>query len=92
MKQIPVILLGAGGVGQAVLRQIVNGRLQTNTRNQLNFNIVAVADSQNWQWRAMGLADAQLLAIIEAKKNGNGFGEKRPSILDIINHAHEAGL
>lgn len=92
MKQIPIILLGAGGVGQAVLRQIINGRLQTSTRNQIHFSIVAVADSQQWQWDAMGLTDTQLLAIIEAKKNGESFGERRPSILDIINHAHEAGL
>lgn len=92
MKQIPVILLGIGGVGQVVLRQLINGRLQTNTRNQINFNIVAVADSKQWQWEAMGLTDAQLLAIIEAKNNADEFGDKRPSISDIINHAHNTGL
>ncbi len=92
MKQIPVILLGVGGVGQALLRQIVNGRYSTKTRNQINFNIVGVADSQHWQWEAMGLSDEQLSAIVAAKARGDGFGEARPSALDMINQAHEAGL
>ena len=92
MKQIPVLLLGVGGVGQAVLRQLINGRFQTKNRNQLNFDIVAVADSQHWQWDATGLSDRQLLAIVETKARGESFGNARPTALEIINHAHEAGL
>jgi len=92
MKQIPVILLGAGGVGQALLRQLVNGRYSTKNRNQIHFNIIAVADSKNWQWEAMGLSDKQLLAIVEAKAKGDSFGETRPSALEIINHGHKAGI
>ncbi len=90
MKQIPVILFGIGGVGQALIRQIINGRLQTNDRNQINFNIIAVADSKNWQWNIDGLSDEQLLAAVEAKKKKDSIGDKRPSALNIINHAHEA--
>ena len=92
MKQIPLILLGVGGVGQALLRQLVNGRSQTEKRNQLHFNIVAVADSKSWRWNADGLSDAQLLAIVAAKARGERIGDARPSVLEIINRAHQAGV
>ncbi len=92
MKQIPVVLLGVGGVGQAVLRQIVNGRLQTNNRNHINFNIVAVADSKNWQSNMSGLSDEQLLANVAAKGQGDAIGHERPAAINIINAVHEAGL
>ena len=92
MKTIPVIIFGAGGVGQALLRQIANGRSHTRTRNQCQFNIVAVTDSQTWQWQPEGLRDEQLLAIADAKAQGQPVGDSRPAGLDIINQAHKAEL
>ena len=70
MKQVPVIILGAGGVGQALLQQIVDGRITTATRNQIQFNIVAVADRRSLAWDPLGMCDLHLLNIIEAKQLG----------------------
>ena len=92
MKQIPVILFGAGGVGAALLRQIVNGRFPHQSRNQIRFNIVAVCDSRSWQFNPAGLADEQLLDIVERKARGEAVGEKRPSNLDALNVLADAGL
>jgi homoserine dehydrogenase len=92
MTQIPVILFGVGGVGAAALRQIVNGRSTTATRNQTQFNVVAVCDSQTWRLEPGGLSDADLLQIVAAKAAGQPVGEKRPSNLEIINHLAELGL
>ena len=46
LKQTPVIILGAGGVGRALIRQIIAGRQQLAERSQQQINVVAVADSQ----------------------------------------------
>ncbi len=92
MKQVPVVLFGVGGVGSAVVRQLVNGRIPTHTRNHLHFNILAVADSRTWRMNPAGLSDAELLAIVAAKANGQPVGEARPSTLQIINLLAEAGI
>ncbi len=102
MKRIPVIIFGVGGVGQALLRQIVDGRIPTATRNQIQFDVVAVADSQSLLWEPEGLSDEQLLAAIEAKHldlpvNPEGCRQtrltgERPSNLDIIDFAPAAEL
>ena len=92
MKQIPVILFGAGGVGSALLRQIVNGRSNLATRNQVQFNVVAVCDSRSWQLDPAGLSDQQLLDIVARKANGEPVGGKRPSNLETLNALAEAGL
>ena len=42
MKHIPVIILGAGGVGQALLQQIIDGRSRAAERNQINLT--------SWLW------------------------------------------
>ncbi|MBE2223340.1 MAG: hypothetical protein IAF02_17505 [Anaerolineae bacterium] len=92
MKQIPVILFGAGGVGSALLRQIVNGRSLHQTRNQIQFNVVAVCDSRTWQFDPAGLSDQQLLDIVARKAQGEAVGEKRPSNLETLNVLASAGL
>ena len=102
MKQIPVILFGAGGVGSALIRQIINGRSRVAERNDCQFNVVAVTDSKTWLWDAHGLTDAQLLDIVAAKADGKAVDPafraarpaemKRPSDIDVVNAANEAGL
>ncbi|MCA9874249.1 MAG: hypothetical protein KC441_11360 [Anaerolineales bacterium] len=92
MKHIPVTLFGAGGVGSAVLRQVVDGRAVTAARNQVHFNVVAVCDSQTWQFQPGSLSDAQLGALVERKAEGRPLGEKRPSNLEILNLLAESGL
>ncbi|MBP6473002.1 MAG: homoserine dehydrogenase [Chloroflexi bacterium] len=92
MKHIPVLLLGAGGVGSAVLRQIVDGRSPMLARNHVHFDVVAVCDSQSWQLQPGGLSDDQLRDIVARKAQGQAVGEKRPSTLQILNLLAEAGL
>ena len=70
MKHIPVILFGAGGVGSAVLRQIVDGRSPAYSRNHVHFNVVAVCDSQTWQFQPGGLSDDQLRDILARRRRG----------------------
>lgn len=93
MKQIPVILFGAGGVGRALIRQIVNGRACAQTRNNCHFQIVAIADSKTYAWQPQGFTDQQLLNMIAAKEAGKPIGDnQRPSPADIINKAHQANI
>jgi homoserine dehydrogenase len=92
MKQVPVVLFGVGGVGSAVVRQVVNGRFPTLARNHIHFNILAVADSATWRMEPGGLSDDALLAIVAAKANGQPVGEARPSTRQILNLLAEAGV
>ncbi|MFZ0547366.1 MAG: hypothetical protein WAM60_18110 [Candidatus Promineifilaceae bacterium] len=91
-KHIPVILYGVGGVGRALLRQILNGRSITADRNQLHFDIVALTDSRNWQSDLDGLKDEQIQTILNAKEQGQQWGEDRPSNLEILNLLQAVGL
>ena len=95
MKQVPVIIFGAGGVGSALLRQIVNGRTHTATRNQIRFDIVATVDSRSCLWNPSGLSDKQILAVVARKVDGelaDKSGVSRPSDVEIVTRAAEAGL
>ncbi len=102
MKQIPVIILGAGGVGQALLQQIIDGRSRAAERNQIQFNVVAVADRRSLVWDPLGMSDLQIVSIIEAKRLGLPANPdqpplphlpgERPSNLDIIDFALAAEL
>jgi len=94
MKQIPVIILGAGGVGSALLRQIVDGREQVAARNQCYFAVVAVTDSKSCLLNTAGLDDAALLAVVARKQQGlavNSDGGVRPSEIEVIDQVRQAG-
>lgn len=84
LRHLPVIILGAGGVGRALLQQIVAGRAVVAARNGLHFDILAVADSQRWLWSPHGLSDARLLDLLEAKRNRAHPGEPRPAPLELL--------
>ncbi|HRQ38896.1 MAG TPA: homoserine dehydrogenase [Chloroflexota bacterium] len=102
MKRVPVILYGAGGVGCALLRQIVNGRERMAARNHCHFKVVAVTDSKTWQWAASGLTDERLLDIAAARQQGLAVDPQwretaplemqRPSDHGVLDAASEAEL
>lgn len=95
MKQIPVILFGAGGVGSALLRQIVHGRARAAERNNCTFDVVGVADSKSCLWNPAGLSDEQLLTAVARKAAGESVtddGTARPTDLEILDRAAAAGL
>ena len=92
MKRIPVVIFGAGGVGAAVLRQIVDGRNRVASRNQCRFEVVAATDSRSCLFAAEGLDDAALLAAVERKRRGMAVAEgARPSEIEIVDRARQAG-
>jgi homoserine dehydrogenase len=91
METVPVILLGAGGVGRSLIEQIVHGRQQLAARNQIHFQITAVVDSKGWLWAADGLSDDQLLEAVAVKKKRQPLSQERPSNLDILAQAEAAG-
>jgi homoserine dehydrogenase len=82
--RIPVILLGVGGVGRALLRQIVSGRNQLAKRVSSRFDVVAVVDSTGWRHKEHGLSDEQLVAIVESKANGQPFSPPRPTDPELL--------
>jgi homoserine dehydrogenase len=102
MKRVPVIVFGAGGVGSALLRQLVNGRQCSDERNDIQFDVVAVVDSTTWQWNPKGLSDEALLAMVQAKSQGlpvdpawhdaPPIERERPSRHGVLDAASEAGL
>ena len=68
--KIPVVIYGVGGVGRALLRQMIKGRSVIADRNNIQFNIVALSDSRNWQSDLDGLKDEQIQTILNAKEQG----------------------
>ena len=92
MKQLPVIILGAGGVGQALLQQIVAGRQVVADRNGMRFNVVAVADSQRWLWNKDGLSDETILQLVERKRGREPMGEPRPTLPELLQYSADQGL
>jgi homoserine dehydrogenase len=95
MRKIPVIVFGAGGVGQALLQQVVNGRSRVAERNGCYFNIVAIVDSKNWLWDANGLSDKQMQQAVANKRQGLPLvsaAESNPSLLAILDLAATSEL
>jgi homoserine dehydrogenase len=92
MKQIPVIVFGAGGVGRALLQQISDSRERVAIRVECRFQVVGVVDSNSWRWQPAGLDDDDLAALLAAKKKGEPLGEPRPEPLAVLEHAAADGL
>lgn len=71
MREIPVILIGVGGVGQALLRQIVANRGLHAEQYGLRLHLRAVADSQGAVIALDAeLSDATLAEVIAVKASG----------------------
>jgi homoserine dehydrogenase len=92
MKQIPVILFGVGGVGQALLRQILATRAHIAARAQIEFDVVAVADSESWQWERSGLDGPALEAILARKRSREPLGAAHSGAAEIVAASLSAGL
>lgn len=91
MKQVPVIILGIGGVGQALIQQIINGRSAFAARNQCAFQVVALTDSQSVLWAEQGLSDEQLQNAIATKKAKRPLSDDRPALIELLDRAKQAG-
>ena len=69
-QAIHVVLFGAGGVGRALLGQIINNRERHNQQLSVRFNVTAVTDSDGIVLNAAGLSDDDIQRLIDAKCDG----------------------
>jgi len=70
LQQQPLFLLGLGGVGRALIHQIVAARARHAERNRLRLAVVGVADSASSLVELAGLSDEHLLGLVERKARG----------------------
>lgn len=70
MRNIPIILLGVGGVGRALIRQIIENRPNHAADYGLRLNVLALADSTSAAIALNGgLSDEELRALLAYKEN-----------------------
>jgi homoserine dehydrogenase len=76
MRAIPLILLGVGGVGRAVVRQLIDNRRLHAEQYGLQLRLLAVADSSSAVIALEGgLADAELQEILALKSAGRSLAD-----------------
>lgn len=85
IRRVPIIILGLGNIGQALLRQIRDARSVLLTRGGLQLPLFAVADSQAILFNPVGLDDETLRAALQVKTEGGSLstlpGSRSPSHL-----------
>ena len=87
-KTQPVFLLGMGGVGRALLSQIMAARDLHRGRNGLKFAVLGMADSAGMLHGARGLTDAALQKALDAKQRTGRLPEAgltHASMLALVN-------
>jgi homoserine dehydrogenase len=70
MERIPVIQLGLGGVGRALVRQIVMNRERHAQGLGVRLEVVALTDSDGLVVDSEGIPDEKLLQVVDAKAQG----------------------
>jgi len=81
----PVFLLGFGGVGRVLARQIIALRDRHARRNRLHLAIVGIADSASAVVEPAGLTDQAVLDLVARKSRGERLGDAaRPALPDAL--------
>jgi homoserine dehydrogenase len=70
MKTQPVFLLGFGGVGRALAKQIVAARALHAQRNHLRLNVIGISDSTSAVSDPAGFGDDAIAKLVNQKENG----------------------
>jgi homoserine dehydrogenase len=96
MQDVPIILFGTGGVGRALVRQIVENRGLHAEHYGLHLAILALCDRDGAvlgldHRRGLGLDDANLLDLLRYKEAGGRFAQHPlggpqndlPAVIDI---------
>ncbi len=96
MQRVPIILLGSGGVGAALLHQIIAHRQFHASTYGLELAIVALCDSNGAVLEPKGLTNEQLQALLAYKAEGGKFanhelGGKQNNIGAIVDIAGSTG-
>ena len=75
MQEIPVIQLGLGGVGQALIEQMLEayGAGIADRRWRVRPRWVGVADSRGLLYQPDGISASDLRGVVELKKGGGGL-------------------
>ena len=73
MKQVPLIIFGAGKVGRALVRQLSESADLHRDRDRLNFRIVAWCDREGAVVDEDGLSTETLATIAAAMADGTAF-------------------
>ncbi len=89
MPEITLLQFGVGGVGRALVRQILDTRDILAQRAGLTLKHVALVDSGGAILKVEGLSDEELRAVLQAKGQGQGlkdtpWGQAKTGDLDII--------
>jgi homoserine dehydrogenase len=79
-----LFLLGLGGVGRALARQILAARAQHERRHRLKLNVLGVADSAGMFLTADGIDDAQLAGMLEHKASTGKLGAPQMPVADLV--------
>lgn len=90
-RTTPILLLGLGGVGRALLRQILDSRLYFRERLNLDLALVCLTDSTGMVCAEGGsvLADEVLRSALAWKHGGRSLsdhavGQTRPGSLELV--------
>ncbi len=75
IRHVPLIVLGVGGVGRSLLRQIVSSRDLHRDRYGIRLQVVALADSGGAVVEPRGLGDESLRAVERLKAQGGSLAE-----------------
>ena len=75
VREVPLVQLGVGGVGRALLRQILENRARHAEALGVRFLLLGLADRDGFLWEPEGLPDGELARIVEAKAQGGRLRE-----------------
>lgn len=82
MKTQLLFLLGFGGVGRALLKQILEARALHAKRNHLILKIVGIADSSGVVLDDDGFSDDRLRSLLDQKNKTGKLGSERAQFAD----------
>ena len=83
MKIAPLIVVGLGQVGRALLRQILSSRSALRKQRGISLNLLGLADSSGALIGPAGLSDRTLMDALQAKEEGrsiNGLPDALPLV------------
>ncbi|MCS7088744.1 MAG: hypothetical protein NZL91_08620 [Thermoflexales bacterium] len=75
----PLFVLGLGGVGRALVRQIVAARARHAARNRLHLRVIGLADSRSAAIDLRGFDDQTLLSFVSRKEQGLPLASEQPA-------------
>jgi len=76
LQHQPLLILGLGGVGRALVRQVVAARERHVVRSRLRLIVIGLTDSASSLIEPAGLADERVLEWVTRKEQGERLGDQ----------------